>query len=82
MPYCKRALGQAVGCLRAERGMSQEVLAGLAGISRAHLSLIENGRKQPRFDTLWAIAEALGLQPSELVRRAEAVAEADGGKAR
>ena len=74
MPYCKEALSRAIRAARTERGLSQEVLSGLAGTSRSNLAAIESGDKIPRADTLWRIAEALELRPSELVRRAEALA--------
>ena len=75
MPYRKGALGRAISGLRTERGLSQEVLSGLAGISRSHLAAIESGLKMPRADTLWRIADALEIRASDLVRRAEALDE-------
>ena len=54
-----------------ERGMTQELLSGLAGIARTHLTMIENGTKQPNFETVWKIALALELKPSELVEEIE-----------
>lgn len=71
MTYDHRKLGQLIGRLRTERGLTQEVLAGLAGIHRPHLTRIENGRKSPTMDTLWRIADALGMPLSELIRLAE-----------
>ncbi len=54
-----------------EKNLSQELLSGLAGIARTHLSMIEIGRKQANFGTIWRLALALGLRPSELVERIE-----------
>ena len=54
-----------------ERGMTQELLSGLAGIARTHLTMIENGTKQPNFETVGKIALALELKPSELVAAIE-----------
>ncbi len=54
-----------------EKNMSQELLSGLAGIARTHLSMIETGRKQANFETIWRIALALDLRPSELVAKIE-----------
>lgn len=34
--------------------------------------MIENGEKQPNFETIWKIANALGMRPSELVAQIEA----------
>jgi len=47
------------------------VLSGFAGIARTHLSMIENGTKQANFETIWKIAGALEMQPSELVAKIE-----------
>lgn len=65
------AVGQVIRRLRREKGLSQDVLSGLAGIARTHLTMIENGSKQANFETLWRIALALDMPPSELVREIE-----------
>lgn len=67
MTFDRKALGHVIGCLRARRAMSQETLSGLAGISRSHLAMIENGHKTARIDTLWYLAAALGIRLSDLV---------------
>ncbi|MBQ7230343.1 MAG: helix-turn-helix transcriptional regulator [Oscillospiraceae bacterium] len=51
--------------------MTQELLSGFAGIARSHLSMIENGSKQANMDTLWRIAQALEITPSQLVAAIE-----------
>ena len=51
--------------------MTQELLSGLAGIARTHLTMIENGTKHPNFETIWGIALALDMKPSELVAEIE-----------
>ena len=60
-------IGAVVKRLRKDKGKSQEVLSGLCGISRSHLSMIESGRKKVQFDTLWRIAFALEISPHALV---------------
>ena len=40
------AVGKAIRDLRKEKGISQDVLSGFAGIARTHLTMIENGTKQ------------------------------------
>ena len=52
MLYNSQIVGQIIGKLRTERGMSQEVLSGLAGIARTHLTMIENGSKNASMETL------------------------------
>ena len=78
MQFDNRAVGQAIRLLRKEKGLSQDVLSGLAGIARTHLTMIENGTKQANFETIWKLASALGLRPSELVGKIEAVIEGKG----
>ena len=68
------AFGEAVRQVRAERGLSQEQAALDGGIDRAYLGHIERATKNPTLATIWKVADALGVQPSELLRRAEKIA--------
>lgn len=78
MRFDNKAIGLTVRTLRNERGLSQDVLSGLAGIARTHLTMIENGDKQPNFETIWKIALALDMRPSVLVARIEQEIEKRG----
>jgi len=69
--FDNRAVGITIRSLRNQRGLSQDVLSGLAGIARTHLTMIENGDKQANFETLWKIATALDMRPSQLVAHIE-----------
>ncbi len=69
--YDHTITGRIIRQLRQERGMSQEVLSGLAAVSRSHLAEIENGRDKANVDTLWRIAGALEIRLSDLIRRVE-----------
>ena len=71
MQFDNFAVGKAIRDLRKEKGISQDMLSGFAGIARTHLTMIENGTKQANFETLWKIALALDIRPSELVARIE-----------
>lgn len=71
MHFSNREIGETIRKLRKERGISQDVLSGLAGIARTHLSMIECGTKQANFETLCKIAEALDMKPSELIQKME-----------
>lgn len=71
MQFDNSEVGKTIRALRKEKGLSQDVLSGLAGIARTHLTMIENGSKQASFETLWRLATALGLRPSELVAQIE-----------
>ena len=76
MQFDNSAVGKTVRALRKEKGLSQDVLSGVAGIARTHLTMIENGSKQANFETLWRIATALGMRQSELVAQIEKRIEA------
>ena len=63
-----RTIGFALWRVRDERRKSLQVIAGLAGMSKSHLSRIERGERSP---TLWevvALAEALQISVSDLTR--------------
>lgn len=64
-------VGAVIQAVREEKGLSQEVVSGLAGIGRTHLSAIERGVRKPTLDTFFKIAEALDMPASELMRRIE-----------
>ncbi|MEE3410565.1 MAG: helix-turn-helix transcriptional regulator [Treponema sp.] len=52
---------------RKERGLKQHDLAEKAGLSEKFLSDIESGRRWGKYDTLVAIANALEIEPFELL---------------
>lgn len=66
-------VGRVIQECREERGLSQEVVSGLADIGRTHLSAIERGVRKPTLETLFRIADAMKMLPSELVKRIEEV---------
>ena len=76
MQFDNSAVGKTIRALRKEKGVSQDVLSKSAGIARTHLTMIENGSKQANFETLWRLATALGLRPSELGAQSERRREA------
>jgi len=67
-------LGQAIRSLREQRGVSVEQLARASGLRRQRVHALEAGDLDPTYEQLLALADALGLQPSALVLRAEAPA--------
>ena len=71
MQFDNVLIGKVIRKKRSQKGMTQELLSGLAGIARTHLTMIENGTKQPNFETIWRIAIALDMKPSELVSEIE-----------
>jgi transcriptional regulator with XRE-family HTH domain len=57
--------------LRAKRdvlGISQEELADRSGLHRTYVSQLERGLKSPSLNTLFALASALKIDITDLVR--------------
>lgn len=65
------AFGQVLRDRRLAAGLSQEKLALEAGLDRTFVSLLERGGRQPTLSTLWRLAEALRIRPSDLVTAVE-----------
>lgn len=64
-------VGQIIQRKREQKKLSQEVVSGLAGIGRTHLSAIERGERKPTLETFFKIAEALNVRPSVLMAEIE-----------
>ena len=64
-------VGQIIQRKREQKKLSQEVVSGLAGIGRTHLSAIERGERKPTQETFFKIAEALNVRPSVLMAEIE-----------
>ena len=75
MQYNHLITGQIIRELREQRGLTQEVLSGLAAVSRSHLAEIETGHTNANVETLWKISEALGMKMSDLIRMVEQAIE-------
>ena len=64
-------LGLVIRGERERRQLSQEGLAALSGLSRTYIGEIERGVAALSFASLVAIAEGLGIKPSELMQEYE-----------
>ena len=64
-------VGRVIQRYRKSRGLSQEVVSGLAGIGCTHISAIERGTRRPTLETFYRIAEALRVKPSTLMAAIE-----------
>jgi DNA-binding XRE family transcriptional regulator len=64
-------LGRAFKCIRNEKHLTQEQVAGRAGIHETYLGVIEAGRRNPTWRVLIAISAALEVPIAALVARAE-----------
>ena len=65
------ALGREIKKAREILHQSQAALAFEAGIHRTYVSLIKRGKKSPTLAVIVKLATALGIKPSELLRRVE-----------
>ncbi|GHF66020.1 transcriptional regulator with XRE-family HTH domain [Deinococcus metalli] len=54
-------IGRRVREARIRRGWNQDVFAHHAGIHRAYIGMIENGKKDLRISTVYRLAEALDV---------------------
>lgn len=66
-----KKVGYAIKAYREKRGLSQEVVSGLADIGRTHLSAIERGERKPTLETFFRISDAMGVRPSVLMEQIE-----------
>lgn len=71
-------VGQVIQRFREEKGQSQELVSGFAGIGRTHLSAIERGERRPTLETFFKISEALSVRPSVLMEAIEKELEKQG----
>ena len=61
-------VGKVIKEYREGKGLSQEVVSGLADIGRTHLSAIERGVRKPTLETFFRLCEAMSIKPSELIK--------------
>jgi transcriptional regulator with XRE-family HTH domain/predicted transcriptional regulator len=61
------SLGKQIRHLRKQREMSLEDLGAAVGAAPSQLSLIENGKKEPKLSMLRALAKAFGVSSDELL---------------
>lgn len=66
-----KVFGMVLFELRKNAGLSQEKLAELAGYDRTYISLLERGLRQPTITTIFDLSEALGVNPSLLIKKVE-----------
>ena len=63
----RQTIGERVRQYRESAGLTQEALARAAEIGRVTLVRLENGEQSPRFKTLKAVADALGMDAPDLL---------------
>lgn len=60
------AFGQRLRTVRGNAQISQEALAGLAGLDRTYISLLERGKRNPSLICVFSLARALHVDAAEL----------------
>jgi len=65
----KLLLGKRIKHFRTEAGLTLDALGEQVGVVGSQLSLIENGKREPRLSLLQSIANALNIDPAELLRQ-------------
>lgn len=73
-----QALGEAIAQLREEADLTLEQLADKADMRFQLVSDLERGTTNPMLTTLARISAGLGLELSDLVKRAERIRRAQG----
>jgi transcriptional regulator with XRE-family HTH domain len=76
-PPTSTQLGIVIRDLRKQRRLTIESLAATADIHTTYLSGIELGRRNPTWKVVGALAEALGIEISELARLTEELARSE-----
>jgi transcriptional regulator with XRE-family HTH domain len=66
-----RGLGQEIRQLRTHKKLSQESLAGLAGVHTNVVGRLERGKYNPTVEILSALATKLGVTLADLFKGAE-----------
>ena len=60
-------LGQRIRHFRTARGLTLDELGAAVGVAGSQLSLMENGKREPRLSLLTKVAESLDIQVSDLL---------------
>ena len=66
--------------LRHAKGMSQDDLAYEAGVSRSYLSQLEKGAFYASLKIIGKVAQALDVQPAELLKLTDSQSKSRAGK--
>ena len=70
-PALQESFGTVLRRLRIKKGLSQEALALESGLDRTFVSMLERGLRQPTLSSLFALAEALRIPSSRIVKLTE-----------
>lgn len=63
----RKLVGDNVCRIRKEKGLTQEKLSELSGLSQQYISDLERGKRNPTIVTIYELAQAMGVGHLELV---------------
>lgn len=66
-PYLNEAISSVIIRLRKEAGLSQQKLAEMSSLARVYLLQLEQARFRPTLNSIYHLAQGLGLTAPELV---------------
>lgn len=64
---CLEVLGQEIRCHRKSKGLLQREVADKVGITQAHYSMIESGKRDAEFVTIVKICKTLGIDLNNVI---------------
>jgi transcriptional regulator with XRE-family HTH domain len=67
----EKALGRVLKALRLKRGLTQEELSFACKRHPTYIRILESGKSSPTVKTLFALAKALEVDPSEIIKEVE-----------
>ena len=62
-------IGKRIRHYRTRAGLTLEQLGDRVGVVASQLSLVENGKREPKLTLVQALSQTLGVDPSDLIRR-------------
>lgn len=68
----RKLVGGNVSRIRKDKGLTQERLSELSGLSQQYISGLERGHRNPTIVTIYELAMALGVGHVELVKPQDA----------
>lgn len=63
-------VGRTLSRIRIERGLSQEAVGKMLGVTASAICYYESGRNAMKLDSFVALCDALGVEPGDLLTEA------------
>ena len=68
----REAFGKVFRRYRHELGISQEKFGDMIGANRSYIYMIEKGTQNPALETIFRLAEGIGIPPEQLIAETRA----------